>query len=85
MPVHDLELGTGAVRGRLLPDRAGELERYIERRAGGRIYDLRVDCSGERVILYGRCRTYHAKQLAQEAALDLIGEPGRVVNQIVVS
>ncbi|WP_406700202.1 phospholipid-binding protein [Singulisphaera sp. Ch08] len=64
--------------------RAQVIERQIEHRAGGRIYDLRVNCTGDRVVLQGRCRTYHAKQLAQEAALDLAESPARVENQIVV-
>ena len=32
----------------------------------------------------GRSRTYHAKQIAQEAALDLAGEHPALANQIVV-
>ncbi|AGA29580.1 putative phospholipid-binding protein [Singulisphaera acidiphila DSM 18658] len=60
------------------------MERQIAHRAFGRIYDLHVDCSGGRVVLQGRCRTYHTKQLAHEAALDLAESSARVDNQIVV-
>jgi hypothetical protein len=61
------------------------IERHIERRACGRVRDLRVACSDGRIVLQGRCRTYHAKQIVQEAALDLAGgRPGIISNQIVV-
>ena len=63
---------------------AERIERQIERRACGRIHELRVACGDGLVILQGHCRTYHAKQLAQEAALDLADGPTRLVNQIVV-
>ena len=46
---------------------AGRLEGYIERKACGRIRDLRVVCRDDLIILEGRARTYHAKQIAQEA------------------
>jgi hypothetical protein len=65
-------------------DLAGRIERQIERRATGRIQELHVACGDGLVILQGHCRTYHAKQLAQEAALDLADGPTRLVNQIVV-
>ena len=51
--------------------------------AGG-AYGLRVVFSGGRFVLQGRCRTYHAKQLVQEAALDLVGGLPQVINEIVV-
>jgi len=63
---------------------ASRIERHIARRACGRVHGLRVDCSEGQIVLEGRCRTYHAKQLVQEAALDLTdGRPG-IVNLIVV-
>jgi hypothetical protein len=37
------------------------------------------------LILRGRCRTYHAKQLAQEAALDFARGLTGFDNQIVVT
>jgi len=60
------------------------LEGCIERRASGRIRDLHVVCSDDKIILQGRSRTYHAKQLAQEAVLDLTGGHPLLTNQIVV-
>ncbi len=65
-------------------DLAEQIEGHIERKASGRIRDLHVVCSGESIILQGRSRTYHAKQLAQQAALDLTDGSPLLTNQIVV-
>jgi osmotically-inducible protein OsmY len=64
---------------------AEQIEGHIERRASGRIRDLHVVCSDGMIILTGRTRTYHAKQLAQEAVLDLTDGHSALANQIVVS
>jgi hypothetical protein len=61
---------------------AERIEGSIERRTCGRVRDLRVVCTETLVILRGRTRTYHAKQLAQEAALELTGEQANLSNQI---
>src|SRR5262249_47894570 len=53
-------------RGKSTRELAERLEGYIERRASGRIRDLHVVCSDDSIILQGRSRTYHAKQLAQQ-------------------
>jgi hypothetical protein len=63
---------------------AGRIAAHVERRACGRIRDLIVTCYGDLVVLRGRSRTYHAKQLAQEAVLDLLDGPSRLANRIVV-
>jgi len=63
---------------------AERIEGHIARVAPGRIRDLHVICSEHRIILMGRSRTYHAKQLAQEAALDLTEGYPALANQIVV-
>ena len=65
-------------------DLAEQIEGHIERKACGRILDLHVVCSGESIILQGRSRTYHAKQLAQQAVLDLTDGCASLTNQIVV-
>jgi len=70
--------------GRSRRELAERIEGYIERRASGRIRDLRVVCSEDAIILQGRSRTYHAKQLAQQAVLDLTGGYPLLTNQIVV-
>ena len=64
---------------------AEQLEGYIERRASGRIRDLHVVCSDDAIIIQGRSRTYHDKQLAQQAVLDLTDGYPLLTNQIVVS
>jgi len=68
----------------ILEDLALQIEGSIERRACGRIRDLHVVMSENRIILQGHTRTYHAKQLAQEAALDLAEDGSILTNQIVV-
>jgi uncharacterized protein YpmS len=73
-----------ASRSKDREDLAQCIEGYIERRASGRIRDLHVVCSEDKIILQGRSRTYHAKQLAQEAALDLTDGHSLLANQIVV-
>lgn len=64
---------------------AEQLEGYIEQRASGRIRDLHVVCSADSIVLQGRSRTYHAKQLAQQAVLDLTDGHQVLSNEIVVS
>jgi len=61
------------------------IEAHITRLACGRIRDLHVACSEGRVMLQGRSRTYYAKQLAQQAALDVTPGVSLIVNLIVVS
>jgi hypothetical protein len=63
---------------------AERIEGQIDRRASGRIRDLRVDCEEGRITLRGRSRTYHAKQLALQAVLDLTDGYASLANQIVV-
>jgi len=63
---------------------AEQIEGQIERRASGRIRDLQVVCSDDTIILMGRSRTYHAKQLAQQVVLDLTDGHPALANQIVV-
>ena len=70
--------------GRSTSELAEHIEGYIERRACGRIRDLHVVCSETAIILQGRSRTYHAKQLAQEAVLDLTDGYPLLTNQIEV-
>jgi len=71
-------------RGRSKQELAARIEGCIERKACGRIRDLHVVCSDDAIILQGRSRTYHAKQLAQQAVLDLTDGFPLLTNQIVV-
>lgn len=63
---------------------AQRIEHHIAGKAGGRVRDLHVECTADLVILRGRTRTHHAKQLVQEAACDLIEGTTALTNQIVV-
>lgn len=51
------------------------LELQLQRRVGSRVRDLRIQVRPEGIVLQGRANTYHAKQLAQHAAMDLLGQP----------
>jgi hypothetical protein len=52
-----------------------QLESQLLRRLGGRMRDLRIILRHNGLILQGRSGTYHAKQLAQHAAMELTGLP----------
>jgi hypothetical protein len=54
-------------------DRTEELEALVQNRLGGRVRDLRLVVRPNGVILQGRTATYHAKQLAQHAAMEVSG------------
>lgn len=73
-----------APAGQTREELAVRIEGYIERRASGRIRDLHVVYSEESIILQGRSRTYHDKQLAQQAVLDITDGFPLLTNQIVV-
>lgn len=61
-----------------------DIEGHVNRVSNGRIRDLRVVYSDDRIVLEGRSRTYHAKQLAHQAVLDLTDGHPLLANQIVV-
>lgn len=60
------------------------LAKVIERRAGGRVRELRVERIGETVRISGRCQSFYAKQLAQHAAMDLT-HGLTIINEIEVA
>ena len=51
------------------------LENLLQTRLGSRIRDLRIQLLPNGLILQGRATTYHAKQLAQHAAMELSESP----------
>ncbi len=51
------------------------LECQLQRRLGNRIRNLRVHVLPTGLVLQGRAPTYHAKQLAQHAAMELAAVP----------
>lgn len=58
-------------------DLCGLLANRIAQRTGGRIHSLRVDKVDDRIVVSGRTSTYHARQLAFAAAVELLGRPSR--------
>lgn len=51
------------------------LAHRIAQRTGGRVRSLRVDRVDGRIVVSGRTSTYHARQLAFAAAVELLGRP----------
>lgn len=68
-PLHDKETVTMLVLGRL-----HEFERKVNARTHGRIQSLQIESTGDCVVLSGQTRTYYAKQLATQLALEEFGE-----------
>ena len=66
-------------------DFAERLERHIERSACGRVSDFHADFADGALVLRGHCRTYHAKQLVLQAALDMAEGVIDLTNQIEVN
>jgi hypothetical protein len=60
-----------------------ELARRVRERTGRRVVGLAVEVSAEGVVLRGRVRSYHVKQLAQHGVLELLPDVG-LHNAIVV-
>lgn len=58
-----------------IPSDEERLESLMLRRLGSRVRDLRVLLLPAGLILQGRAATYHAKQLAQHAAMELSPTP----------
>ncbi len=82
-------MATGLIAGdgldqQTCADLAERMETHVTRRAGGQIRDLRVLVLDGRIVLRGRSRTYHAKQLAQEAILELAHAFMPLANEIDV-
>lgn len=51
------------------------LEGLLSHRLGTRIHDLRIVLQEAGLVLRGRTATYHAKQVAQHAVIQLSGVP----------
>jgi hypothetical protein len=51
------------------------LESLLQCRLGNRVRDLRVQLYPAGLVIQGRAATYHAKQLAQHAAMELTDVP----------
>jgi hypothetical protein len=51
------------------------LETLLQNRLGGRVRDLKILIRGNGIIMQGRTATYHAKQLAQHAVMEVVDLP----------
>lgn len=54
---------------------AERLEAVVLNRVGGRVRELRITVGPDGLVLAGWATTYHAKQLAQHAAMEEAGLP----------
>jgi hypothetical protein len=52
-----------------------DLETRLQLRLAGRVRDLRLLVRDQGIVLRGRARTYHAKQIAQHAVMEAAGLP----------
>ena len=75
-------MSTNLLEGPVLTDEE-RLESMLLRRLGNRVRDLRVILLPSGLILQGRTATYHAKQIAQHAAMEMANLP-IVANEIEV-
>jgi hypothetical protein len=65
------------------PSLARDIEQLVRDRTGGQIQRLRVEIGPEGARMHGRCSTFYCKQLAQHAAMRLLG-PLHLSNEIEV-
>lgn len=56
------------------------LQRWIDQRTGGRVYRLRVETAGQRVIVHGYTGSYYVRQLALAAVLDALESQGPILS-----
>lgn len=64
---------------------ADAIVRRIENATCGRVSGLYVARLGEAIVLHGFCRTYHARELAHQAALDLAEGTVPLIDLLTVS
>lgn len=62
---------------------AARISRVVRRRTAGTIQNLRVEVRRDGVYLDGKCTSFYAKQLAQQAAMGLTNEK-QLTNRIEV-
>jgi osmotically-inducible protein OsmY len=63
---------------------AARIKRAIRRRIGGGVQQLEVDVRNNQVVLSGRCSSFYFKQLAQHAAMLMVGGDS-LANEIEVT
>ncbi len=68
----------------ITPDEARELQAHIQGRLSRQVHGFQLIVKGVGLVLKGRARTYHAKQLAQHAVMAVTDQP-ILANEIEVS
>jgi hypothetical protein len=63
--------------GHLTPEMLAEFEELVRLRLGGRVREFRLSIRDAGLVLRGRARSHHAKQLAQQALMDVSRAPIR--------
>ena len=61
-----------------------EIKRLIRRETNLGVQEMRVTMEDGKIVLSGHCRTFYTKQLAQQAAMEVIGTD-ELVNEIRVA
>ena len=61
--------------GCLAAEQIDRIAARVRHQLSGRLRDFRLGLTGAGLVLRGRAPTYHAKQLAQHAAMELAGMP----------
>jgi hypothetical protein len=56
--------------GHLTPETLAEFEELVRVRLGGRVREFRLSIRDAGLVLRGRAKSHHAKQLAQQALMD---------------
>lgn len=57
--------------GQLTPETLAELEELVRVRLGGRVREFQLSIRDAGLVLRGRAKSHHAKQLAQQTIMDL--------------
>jgi hypothetical protein len=68
----------------LSTDRLTELEEHVRCRLSGRVHDFQLTVRDGGLVLRGHAHTYYAKQLAQQAVMEVARVP-ILVNEIEVA
>jgi hypothetical protein len=63
--------------GHLTPETLAELEELVRRQLVGRVREFRLSIRDAGLVLKGRAKSHHAKQLALQALMDLNRAPIR--------
>lgn len=59
----------------MTPEERELVEQEVQRQLCGRVHDFRLLVGDDGLVLQGRSRTYHAKQLAQQAVMAVVQHP----------